>query len=94
VMRVPGWRAMSPDSLGRIIESRLIAERQGAVIVLARSRMHSADLSALAFTLPTVALHMFGTMSVPEMCSWIAWTWILWVLIRFTPRRQWPRPAA
>ena len=39
-------------------------------------------------------VHHAGTMSVPEMCSWIAWTWILWVLIRFTPRRQWPRPAA
>ena len=94
VMRVPGWRAMSPDSLGRIIEGRLIAERGRAVTVLGRARHDRSDPPRLAATLIWFIGGIFSAISIPESLSWIAWTWILWALIRFTPRRQWSRPAA
>jgi len=93
-MRVPGWRAMSPDSLGRIIEGRLIAERGRAVTVLGRARHDRSDPPRLAATLIWFIGGIFSAISIPESLSWIAWTWILWTLIRFTPRRQWSRPAA
>jgi hypothetical protein len=94
VMRVPGWRGMSPDSLGRIIESRLIAERGRAVTVLTRRSFEGSDPLHLAATLISFFGDIMFSMSFHEQLSWIAWVWILWALIRFTPRRQWSRPAA
>ena len=94
VMRVPGWRVLAPDSLGRLIETRLIAERQNAVTVLGRRRHDGASPVHLIATLGWFVIDIVEAMSLPERASWIAWTWILWALIRLTPRRQWSRPAA
>jgi len=78
VMRIPGWRAMAPDSLGNAIADGIHAARRHAVRVVAR-RTPDADGSALleVATLPAMAWNILRTMSPLERLSWIAWAWII-----------------
>ncbi len=78
VLRIPGWRALTPDSLGIVIENRIRGERRHAVrIVARRSPDPGRSLALLADTLPAVAWNMLLTMSPLERGSWIAWAWII-----------------
>lgn len=77
VMRLPGWRALSPDSLGEAIANRVHAARRRAVEVVARRSPDAGQYRALVVaTLPAVAWNILRTMSPFERLSWIAWAWI------------------
>jgi len=82
VLRIPGWRALTPDSLDNAIQQRIRTARRQAVQVIER-RSPSADRSrvALAATLPAVAWNLFVTLSPMERVSWIVWAWIIAVLV-------------
>jgi len=82
VLRIPGWRALTPDSLDNAIQQRIRTARRQAVQVIER-RSPSADRSrvALAATLPAVAWNLFVTLSPVERVSWIVWAWIIAVLV-------------
>ena len=82
VLRIPGWRALTPDSLDNAIQQRIRTARRQAVQVIER-RSPSADRSrvALAATLPAVAWNLFVTLSPMERLSWIVWAWIIAVLV-------------
>jgi predicted metal-dependent phosphoesterase TrpH len=78
VLRIPGWRGMTPAQLGAAIEGRIRAERRGAVQVIER-RSPDPDHSRLALvaTLPAVTWNLLVTLSSAQRISWILWTWIL-----------------
>jgi hypothetical protein len=77
VMRIPGWRALSADSLGEAIAGRLHAARRHAVEVVARRSPDAGQYGALVVaTLPAVGWNILRTMSPLERLSWIAWAWI------------------
>jgi len=82
VLRIPGWRALTPDSLDNAIQQRIRTARRQAVQVIER-RSPSADRSrvALAATLPAVAWNLFVTLSPMERVSWIVWAWIIAALV-------------
>ena len=82
VLRIPGWRALTPDSLDNAIQQRIRTARRQAVQVIER-RSPSTDRSrvALAATLPAVAWNLFVTLSPMERVSWIVWAWIIAVLV-------------
>ena len=82
VLRIPGWRALTPDSLDNAIQQRIRTARRQAVQVIER-RSPGADRSrvALAATLPAVAWNLFVTLSPMERLSWIVWAWIIAVLV-------------
>ena len=88
VLRIPGWRALTPDSLDNAIQQRIRTARRQAVQVIER-RSPSADRSrvALAATLPAVAWNLFVTLSPVERVSWIVWAWIVAMLMPGAGRR-------
>jgi len=95
VLRIPGWRALTPDSLDDAIQRRIRTARRQAVQVIER-RSPSADRSrvALSATLPAVAWNLFVTLSPVERVSWIVWAWIVAALIVRAGRPGEPgRPA-
>ena len=82
VMRIPGWREMSPDELGGAIEELLHRERRRAVTVVERRiPYHDGNAAALAATVPVLAWEHFRALTPAERLSWLAWA-ALWVAVR------------
>lgn len=78
VLRIPGWRLLAPDSLGRAIEARIRSGRRGAVQVIERrSPGPGRSRAALLATLPAVGWTMLTTLSPLERLSWFLWTSII-----------------
>ena len=94
VMRVPGWREMSPDELGGAIEGVLHRDRRGAVTVAER-RMpyHDGTWVGVALTVPWLLWEHFRMLTVAERGSWIAWIGIL-VMLRNALHRLAPKNGA
>jgi hypothetical protein len=87
VLRIPGWRAMSPDSLDRAIRSTLL-HQPGAVRVVARASVPPAR-STLGL-LATPALVVWGVatrLSTAERAAWLLWAWSGAVLALFLTGR-------
>lgn len=76
VLRIPGWRGMTPPALDIAIRRTVIAGDPGATQVIARrtaataTRKWQASLGGIA-----VATLMLRTMSLRDRFSWIAWSW-------------------
>lgn len=82
VMRIPGWRDLHPDSVGALIEHRILTERRSAVRVVERAPVPpSSTRSALAFTGPAIAWRTLSTLSAAERAAWIAWIWTLALIV-------------
>ena len=82
VMRIPGWREMSPGELGRAIEETLHRERRRAVTVVERRiPYHDGSLVALAATVPVLAWEHFRALTLAERLSWLVWA-ALWMAVR------------
>ncbi len=82
VMRIPGWREMSPDQLGRAIEEVLHRERRrAATVVERRVPYHGGSAAALAATVPVLAWEHFRVLTLAERLSWLAWA-AVWVAVR------------
>lgn len=80
LLRVPGWRAMRPDSLDRAIRAKILRERGAAAQTLERRRIDpAASWLGLAGTVPEFAWLMLRTLSWPERAAWIAWAWGVWL---------------
>lgn len=78
VLRIPGWRKMTPEQLGAAIETRIRTERRGAVQVIERRSPDPAGSRiALAATLPAVTWNLLVTLSGAQRVSWIIWSWTL-----------------
>jgi len=74
LMRIPGWRTLPPDSVGRIIEQQLLEGRSDAVEIVMRKRPRLHGL-ALAGILPVFSYQVIGTLTLPERLTWLAWIW-------------------
>jgi hypothetical protein len=76
VLRIPGWRQMTPASLDIAIRQTLLARAPGTTEVIARrtvgppSGRVGAALSGFA-----VGALMLRTMNLRERLSWILWSW-------------------
>jgi hypothetical protein len=108
VLRIPGWRRMTPATLDIAIRRTIIARAPGTTEVIARrtvgqpsGRMEAA-LGGFA-----VGSLMLRTMNLRERFSWILWSWGAALLtlvrarrtrrqlrmrVRATMRRNVPRP--
>jgi hypothetical protein len=71
LMRISGWRSMSPDAVASAIETQLRTSR-GPVRIVHRSRPSLTGYEAAA-TLPVVAYQVIGGLGLAERISWIAW---------------------
>ena len=71
LMKVPGWRVMSPDSLAASIENQLRTNRE-SVRIVHRVRPSASDLR-IAGTLGVLARQIIGGLTFNERISWIFW---------------------
>jgi hypothetical protein len=78
VMRIPGWRAMTPAALDIAIRRTILVEGRRSVQVISR-RLAAQPVGASGFALGGLAIAwtMLRTISLPERVSWLAWTWML-----------------
>ncbi len=89
VLRIPGWRAMTPAELDASIRRTIVTQGPRAISVIARRtpslprNKAEAVLGGIA-----VALNMMRTMSVPDRLSWLVWSWGLCVLSLRNARRN------
>lgn len=86
VMRIPGWREMTPEQLADRIEGKLHAERRASgTVVERRMPYHGGSGVRIALTAPWLAWEHFRMLTVAERLSWLLWLAVL-VGVR-TPRR-------
>lgn len=88
---IPGWRALSPDSLGHRIETHLLTHRRSAVRVVERGRPRTIAGPAMLLNAPIVVWHLFATLTPASRLSWLLWTWGLayaWCVLRRRAARE------
>jgi len=77
LMRIPGWRGMTSDSLARRIEEVLRVGRRESTRNVERHVAGGSSPIGLAFAAPAIALRMFTTLSPDERVMWIVWVWVI-----------------
>jgi hypothetical protein len=83
VLRVPGWRDMTPEKLDVSIRQTIATQGPRAISVIARRTPPLPDnrVEAALGGIP-VALNMMRTMSLADRLSWLVWSWglcLLWL---------------
>lgn len=82
LMRIPGWRGMTTDSLSGRIEDILRLGRREATRVVERRAAPGTDAIEIVFAAPVVVWDMFAMLSADERVAWIVWTWAIVIAIR------------
>jgi hypothetical protein len=77
LMRIPGWRGMTSDSLARRIEEVIRVGRRDATRSIERRIADGASPIGLAFAAPAIFLRMLTTLSPDERVMWIVWVWAI-----------------
>jgi hypothetical protein len=102
VMRIPGWREMSPAQLDIAIRRTIISQGPRAIEVVAR-RTAASPTTAAGMIVGGVAVGMvmLRTMDPLERISWLLWSWGLCFVSlrqatrsRFGPRARIPKRRA
>lgn len=88
LLRVPGWRGMSGDSLSRRIEEIVRGARHGATRVAERRVADAATSAKIVLAGPIVAWRMLTTLSADERVMWIVWTWVVVAIVAYVRRRR------
>lgn len=94
VMRIPGWRTMTPAQLDIAIRRTIIERGPQAVAVFERpiaAPATGAVQSALAA--PTIALVMLRSMDTEDRISWSMWAWGICILSLRQSRRTRRQPG-
>ena len=76
VLRIPGWRSMTPASLDVAIRATILARASGTTEVIAR-RTVGPPSGRMEAALAGVAVGslMLRTMNLRDRLSWILWSW-------------------
>lgn len=90
VMKIPGWRRMTPGQLDNAIRRAVIEQGATAVRIIERRPRGAVTLAGLSMTVPAAAGRMLTTMSWWERASWLTWVWVLnLILPAGTAVRRW-----
>ena len=89
VLRIPGWRALTPTALDTAIRRTIIARVPGSTQIISR-RMAPPATGRIGNALGgvVVAALMFRTMSPRDRLSWLAWSWGLALIPSISVRRR------
>ena len=89
VLRIPGWRALTPAALDIAIRRTVIAHVPGSTQVISR-RMPTPVTGKIANALGGVAVTalMFRTMNPRDRLSWLGWCWGLALFPSISVRRR------
>jgi hypothetical protein len=89
VMRIPGWRNLTPAALDIAIRRTIITQGSRAISVIARRTVATpANKVETTVAGAMVALVMVRTMSLADRLSWISWSWGLCFLSLRSARRN------
>lgn len=80
LIRIPGWKDLPPDSVGRLIEGPFRARDTSAVIIVKRLRPRTHGF-ALPLTLPIAAYQTVGSLTMPERGVWLLWIWVTTLVV-------------
>ena len=87
ILRIPGWRSMSPNVLDTSIRRTLLTRGNLATEVVSRRLPPAASKLSIALTAPAIALGILRDIGWGERLSWIAWTWAICLAVVFVRRR-------
>ncbi len=89
VLRIPGWRAMTPAELDVAIRRTILARVPGSIQLIARRTVGPAGgrIEAAVSGIAISAL-MLRTMNTRQRLSWIMWSWGLALLPAITAGRR------
>ena len=82
LVRIPGWRGMTTDSLSLRIEDILRLGRRDATRVVERRVAPGTEAIELVFAAPVLVWGMLAALSADERITWILWTWAIVIAIR------------
>jgi hypothetical protein len=85
LVRVPGWRDMTPNQLAVALETEMGRGRAATRVVERRTPL-LLTAPQLALTVPAMFLSAARGLTPPERASWIAWGWAA-LLVRLGIRR-------
>ena len=85
LVRLPGWRELSPASLAVKLETAMLGGRYATQVVERRTPL-LFSVPQLALTIPVMFISAARGLSMPERVSWIAWSWTT-LLVRLGVRR-------
>jgi hypothetical protein len=80
VVRVPGWRDMTPEALDRAIRQRILARGVQVVERLA-SVEPSGSLAEPVDEVPARLWMLCRALSWPERAAWLVWLWGPWLVL-------------
>jgi hypothetical protein len=79
LVRVPEWRTLPPDSVGRLIEDQLRSRDTSAITIVRRLRP-SVHGVAVAAALPVMLYQMVASLTSMERLVWLGYLWIVWTI--------------
>lgn len=85
LVRVPGWRDMSPAALAVALETEMGRGRAATQVVERRTPV-LLSIPQVAMTVPIALISAARGLTMPERVSWIAWGWTS-LLVRLGIRR-------
>lgn len=89
VLRIPGWRGMTPAELDIAIRRTILTRSSQAIQVIARrTAPPPRNKVEAAFGGMVIAMVMMRTMNLTDRLSWIAWSWGLCLLSLRSARRN------
>jgi hypothetical protein len=89
VLRIPGWRGMTPGSLDIAIRATILARVPGTTEIIARRTAASPSGKVeTAVSGVAVGLSMLRTMNLRDRASWILWSWAGGLLSLIRARRN------
>jgi predicted metal-dependent phosphoesterase TrpH len=93
VVRVPGWRALTPEQLDLAVRAAL--RHPESVRVVARTTVAPpVTLAAWLIAPVRVIWHLFAVAGAVERLAWLAWAWLLVVVGALVRRRGAARRGA
>ncbi len=85
LVRVPGWREMTPGALAVALETEMGRGRAATQVVERRTPL-LLSVPQVAMTVPVMLMSAARGLTTPERVSWIAWGWAS-LLVRLGIRR-------
>ncbi len=76
LVKVPGWRAMAPDTLAERIEDALRTGRRGSRVIERRTPETLAG-PKLVGIVPLMVYELNATLSPSQRLSWVCWIWAI-----------------
>lgn len=80
LMRLPGWRRLSPEALASAIEDRFRTARRQATRVVERRTPELEKGPGLVALVPLMLYELNATLSPSQRLSWVCWIWGLFHL--------------